>query len=654
MGQISIQNVACQLGHRMVLSGAAAELHSGEIVGIVGPNGCGKTTLLRLIMGEIQPDSGTITRSRGMEVGYLSQEPSLAPDRTLHDEVLSAFAEVLSLEQRMHALSERIAAQHDGPDAAALLSEYDRLTSQFIAAGGYTYERRLREILGGLGFAESDHGLPVRVLSGGQKCRAALARLLLQDSTYLLLDEPTNHLDIDAVRWLEKFLAGHHGGAAIISHDRYLLDRVAQRILEIDRGAIRAYPGNYTNFARTRERNRLTQERRYDQDRAFIEKERDFIARHMAGQRSKEARGRRTRLQRQIEAGELVLERPGQRRSFSLEFGWESADAGGPLAHAGRTVIETAAVSKAYGARVLFSELSVQIGGTTRMGITGPNGTGKTTLLKVLLGQVEADGGTVRVDPRAAIGYYAQESSGLDENSTVLQSVLDARPGMAEPQARSLLGHFLFSGEDVFKRIGQLSGGEQSRVRLIRLMLAAPSVLVLDEPTNHLDIPSREALEAALEAFPGAILAVSHDRYFLDRIVTRLLVLRDGRHETSEGNYSDYVRRLEAAAAGAEAESSAGGKPRSENRGPRPAKSASARPGRGQADKRSLAELEARIHELQEIIRKQQELFADPAVYREKGRIESLRTEFERCQAELEELEAAWFERAEREDRTAS
>lgn len=640
MGTINIQNVSKQFGGQVVLDDVSVELCSGEIVGVVGPNGSGKTTLFRLITGELKPDAGAVTVSRGTDVGYLPQEPSVGLENSLHDEVLGAFADVLAMERRLQELSERMAEQHDGPRLEELMKQYDRATAQFIAAGGYTYETRLKEILGGLGFTEADRVLPVPVLSGGQKCRAALAKLLLQDTSYLLLDEPTNHLDIDAVRWLEKFLAGHHGGAAIISHDRYLLDRVAQRIIEIDQTRVTCYPGNYTNYAHAHRLRRLTQERQYEKDRAFIEKEQAFIAKHVAGQRGREARGRRKRLVRRLQRGEFALEKPAVKRQIRLGFKAE--------ARKGRIVVSVEDVAKRYDDKALFEGLSLEVGAGQRLGITGPNGTGKTVLLKLILGEAPADGGHIEVDPKAVIGYYAQEGEELDPQATVLSEITTARPAFSERQARSFLARFLFTGDDVFKSVGELSGGEQSRVRLAKLILASPDVLVLDEPTNHLDIPSREALEQALQEYAGTIIAVSHDRYFLDRIVKRLLVMRLCEHAQYEGNYSDYINRVEAQAESQRAAVAAErptGRKRAE-----PAVSSRDRTGcreRSRFHRLTLEELEAFIIQREEALREFEARFADPAVYRDAAAIARLRAEFETLRRELAEAEAAWEERVE-------
>lgn len=656
MSAISLKNVMRQFGGDVVIDDLSLELRAGEIVGLVGANGAGKTTLFRLITGELEPDKGTVTRSRGLRLGYLSQEPVVRQERTLHDEVASAFGEILDIEHRIHDISERVAQLSAGPEQDDLLSQLDRLQARFEAAGGYTMEARMGEILGGLGFSAADRDLPVSALSGGQRCRAALARLLLEEPEFLLLDEPTNHLDIDAVRWLEKYLAAHHGGVVIISHDRYLLDRLAERIVEVARGKASSYPGNYSNYVHVRDLRRLTQERQYEQDRAFIEKERDFIARHLAGQRTKEAQGRRTRLERKIADGELVLERPQQRRGVRFRFNAEG-DLKGEL-------LRAESLRKSYGERKLFSGLDLQLHAGQRLAITGPNGTGKSTLLKILLGEVAADEGTVRWDRAATLGYYAQESTSLDPQSTVLEEIRRDRPELSEAQARSILGAFLFTGDDAFKPLGKLSGGEQSRVRLIRLILSQPDVLILDEPTNHLDIASREALEEALIDFPGTIVAVSHDRYFLDRIAQRLLVMRPEGHRFFTGNYSDYIETLEREQESARAATESARLVASGTAGAREAKAiasgtrkldaASAETTddplareRAEYDRYSIDEIEVFIYEQEQEIARLNEVFADPATYRDPEKIADLQDRLDDARHKLAVLQSAWDERVE-------
>ena len=650
MGLIRVQNVTKQFGGQVVLNDVSVEFSTGHVVGLVGPNGAGKTTLFKLITGQLAPDLGTVTLSKGLEVGYLPQEPEVAEGQTLHDEVLSVFADVLALEQKLQGISEQMAAQPAGPALDELMQQYDRTTARFEAAGGYTYEQRLGEILGGLGFSQADYKLPMAALSGGQKCRAALAKLLLQESQFLLLDEPTNHLDIDAVRWLEKFLAGHHGGAVIVSHDRYLLDRLAERIVEVEGARLRSFPGNYTNYVQTKAVRQLTQDRQFVNDRAFIQKEREFIAKHMGKQRTAEAKGRLKRLERRLAAGEFTLERTSQREKIKIRFG--EADR---QVTAGKDVLSVRGLSKAYGEKRLFTDLSLTVPAGSRLGITGPNGTGKTTLLKIVLGQVRADAGEFDLDVKASVGYYAQEATELDPNRTVVQEILTVRQEWLESHARSYAARFLFRGEDPFKRVSQLSGGEQSRVRLMKIILANPNLLILDEPTNHLDIASREVLEEALLEFPGTIIAVSHDRYFLDRICDHLLVMRSNEHALYDGNYSYYIRQVEAEresaamAAGAEKRPKAAKGGKTPRGGGQDAAAAVEKPQRTRFHKLRLEELEQLIIDLETRLMELHERFGEPELYHDATGVSELREEFDAVQAELAEAEQEWNARAERE-----
>ena len=636
MGLIQLQGVRKQLGGRVVLDDLTLELHSGEKVGLVGPNGAGKTTIFKLIAGLLTPERGTVTLSRGLDVGYLPQEPQIEAGRTLHDEVLSAFADLLELEKKLHELSKEMESAAPGAALDDLMSRYDRTNGEFVAGGGYNYEQRLEAILHGLGFSPGDYLKPMTVLSGGQKCRAALAKLLLAESQFLLLDEPTNHLDIDAVRWLEKFLATHRGGAVIISHDRYLLDRVADRIVAVDGGSAKSYAGNYSAYIKQRDLDRLTQDREYEKNKEFIDKERAFIAKHIGSQRTAEAKGRRTRLERRLKAGEFTLERPSEQRRVSIRF----EDGGKSLE--GREVVEIVKLAKAFGEHKLFADLSLKVPADQRLGITGPNGTGKSTLLKILLGQVTADAGTCRLEPKATVGYFAQDTGDLDPNRTIVEEILSVRRDLKEAGARSYAARFLFRDEDSFKLIGLLSGGEQSRVRLMKLILTAPQLLMLDEPTNHLDIQSREVLEEALLDFAGTIIAVSHDRYFLDRLCNRLMVLRPEGHGIYDGNYSAYIEQVEQERTAAEAVATkAKSAPRGGEKPVKPGKAKS------RFAKMKVEAIEKFIVESEAKLEAVNARFADPKLYADAAAVAKLKAEFEAIKAELKEAEAEWYARGE-------
>ncbi len=634
MAAVTIRNVTKQFGDQLVLENVSLELRTGETVGLVGANGAGKTTLFRLIAGEIPPDIGSITRSRGLEIGFLKQEPDIELEGTLRDEVGSAFAGLLALEDRLHDVADKIAACTGSDALSALMETYERINAQFISAGGLRLETKLNEVLGGLGFAPADYTRPMSTLSGGQKCRAALAKLLLGDQGFLLLDEPTNHLDIDTVRWLEKFLAGHRGGAVIVSHDRYLLDRLCDRTIEIDRAKVANFPGNYSNYAKTKDIRLLTQQRQFQKDSEFIKKEQAFIAKHIAAQRPKQARGRRTRLKRRLKAGEFVTEKPRARRSPRFAFEKTRTEAS--------TVLRCDQLGMHYDDNVLFTDLTFQAAAGTRFGITGPNGTGKTTLLKIILGEVTPSSGTIALDPMLNLGYYAQEHTYLDPDRPIVEEIRAACPELTEQDARSLLGRYLFTGDEVFKPLGSLSGGEQSRVRLAKLILQAPDVLILDEPTNHLDIPSLEALEEALLEFPGTIIVVSHDRYLLDRVVDRLLVIRREGHALYEGNYSFYIEQVELKRATDKAEQPPPRKKR--KRTTAADRKAGSRP--SPYDRLSIEEIEALIIEHETQLAALNERFGDPAVYKDPEALAELRRQVNAVIKGLADVDAAWQERA--------
>ena len=640
MAVVSLTQITKQFGPHIVLEDCSFDLHPGETVGLVGTNGAGKTTLFRVIAGELEPDMGAVSRSRSLEIGYLKQEPEILADRPMRDEVGSAFADLLDMEHRLHQLSEEIAARSDDPALPELLRRYDSLHERFIAAGGHTFEARIDEIIGGLGFTQADRALPMSKLSGGQRCRVSLAKVLLRDAELLLLDEPTNHLDIDAVRWLERFLASHRGGAVVISHDRYLLDRVSDRVVEMADRTVTSYPGNYTNYVHVKALRQLTQERQFAKDQAFLAKERAFIDKHMAGQRTKEAKGRRARLERRMAAGEFVTETEKSKRTAKIRF--QNTDM------RGGSVLRLEELAMHFGEKRLFEDVSFEVLSGQRIGITGPNGTGKSTLLKIVLGQLDAAGGSAWLDPKRTVGYYAQEPAALDPERTVLEEIRSACPDLTELAARTFLGSFLFSGDDVFKVLGNLSGGEQSRVRLATLILKCPDLLILDEPTNHLDIPSREALEDALTNFPGTVLVVSHDRYFLDRVVERLLVIRPEGHKLYEGNYTFYIEKIEQQRAAQEqAAASAAAAQRAKAKKQRAAEE-SAKPKRrtAQYDHMSVDAIEEMMIEREERLAALGERFGDPEICKNPDALADLQDEIHAIEQEVALLDEAWHERA--------
>ena len=634
MAAVTLHDVVKSYDGQIVLDGLTLDLNKGEKVGLIGANGSGKTTLFRLVAGLERPDSGTITTNRDLRVGYLPQAPNFAVDATLLDVVREVFADHRRLEAELVELSQRIAEVHGTPREPALLRKYDRLHAEFESGGGYGYEVRLREILGGLGLPPELYGRPVRMLSGGEKCRAALTRLLLTESDLLLLDEPTNHLDIDATRWLEKYLAGHQGGAVIISHDRYLLDRVVTKIIELENHRTTVYPTNYTNYAEAKRVRQLQAVREYEQQSTWLAHQREYIDRvRYRKDTAKQARGRQKYLDRMESDGRMLEKPKSAGAGMTLRFD--------PHRTGGNMVIRCEAASKSFGDTVLIKNLTFEMTRGEKVGIIGPNGVGKTTLLRMLFKETEPDEGEVRLFETLTIGYYAQEHRELAPDQSVIEAVRSSRPDVKEPEARTFLALFLFCGDDVFKRVGDLSGGERSRVILARLVWTNPQVLILDEPTNHLDIPAREALEAALRLFPGSILIVSHDRYFLDRVADRLLVLPErGRYELVDGNWSAYAAKL------AEREQSA----RDEQARNRARATPSGRRGSSTPKKKSRSKYSAqRIQELEtQIINAEARLqefeaaFADSSSMKDANKAQSLHAEYNELTLELKDLNDRW------------
>ncbi len=644
MALVSIRDTTKSYGPKVVLENVTLDIQRGDKAGLIGANGAGKTTVFKLITGEVRADYGSVTKARGLRVGYLPQEPDLEASASLIDEVRSVFDAVRTLEHRMHELSEDMARHHDSAELDRIMAEYDTMRAKFEAAGGYTYRTRVREVLGGLGFEPRDYELPVSALSGGQKCRASLAKLLLQDTDLLLLDEPTNHLDMEATRWLEKWLAGFMGSVVIISHDRYLLDRVVRKIIEVENRKLRVFSSNYTGYAEAKRTQLLHAVREYEQQQEWLAHQKEFIARMKGAKDSaKQARGRQLYLDRMERDGKILDKPEAIRDKMRLEF--KPADRGGEM------VLRCEDAAKRYDDRVLFEGFDLEVCRGQKVGIMGPNGSGKTTLLKMAMGQVEPDEGEVRLFENLTVGYYDQEHEALNHKGVVIEELHALRPEASEQQVRSYLAGFLFRGDEVFKRIGDLSGGEQSRVLLAMLVWTAPHVLILDEPTNHLDIPSREVLEEALQQYEGTVILVSHDRYFLDRVIGRLVVLHgEGRSEIQTGNYSDYIRRQdEAAVAQAAAEAKAQAQAAAPKKGKRRGKSPARQ--RLAADespwaRKSLEDLEALIVQAEERLAELDVDFASEETYRDAERARGLRAEYDRLQAELEEMNRVWEQHA--------
>lgn len=496
-------------------------------IGLVGPNGAGKSTLLRILAGLESADAGQVTRQRGLRLVYVAQDPPMASGQTVFEATIQALAEVRAWGEKLEQLAKELAESRDPAEQAALLATYEQLSTRFEAAGGYELEVRARQVLFGLGFSEDQLAWPVEQLSGGQRTRLALAQALLSDSDLLLLDEPTNHLDSAALDWLEQFLQRWHGAVIVVAHDRYFLDRVTQRILELAFGRLEEYPGNYSQYLEERSRRFAQRRAAYEAQQAYIFKEEAFIQRYRAGQRAREARGRATKLAR-LER----LERPQGFATWQLRLASSQSS---------EVVLQTTPLQIGYPNRPLFETPELVLPRGERIAIFGPNGAGKTTLLRTLLGEIPPLAGAIRFGRRVKPAYLPQDPQ-LNPQYTVLETV-QQHSAFSDEQARSWCARFSFEGEEVFQPVATLSGGERRRLALALLSLQQPNLLLLDEPTNHLDLLSREGLEAVLAEFDGTILFVSHDRYFIDRLATRLWVIEASRLYEFFGNYTAYRQR---------------------------------------------------------------------------------------------------------------
>ena len=516
-----------------VFGGIDVRIEGGDRIGFVGANGAGKTTLLRILAGAEAPTGGDVFRKRGLSVGYLPQDPPLPGDDTLHGAMLRVFEPLRAQGAELAKLEHRLADASGRDDGAynALLEEYGHAQTAFEMAGGYTFETRIRQVLGGLGFNEDEHDKRLAFLSGGERTRALLAQLLLLEPDLLLLDEPTNHLDLEAVEWLEETLLHWRGALVVVAHDRYFLDKVASRIWDMNYGVIETYRGNYTAFHGQREMRRERQRREWESQQEFVEKTEEFIRRNLAGQRTKEAQGRRTRLERFLH--DEAIDRPQETKQIRLGLTTQ--------VRSGDLVLATKDLAVGYD-RPLFYCPDVEVRRGDRVALIGPNGAGKTTLLKTILGPLPPLHGKVRFGASVQVGYLAQAQAGLDPDETVLDSILDVQ-NLPISQARSFLGQFLFSGDDVFRPIGTLSGGQRSRVALARLTLQGANFLLLDEPTNHLDLDTQEILESVLRQFPGTILLVTHDRYLVQALATHIWRVAGDELRVHKGNYEEYLRQ---------------------------------------------------------------------------------------------------------------
>ncbi|WP_010494495.1 ribosomal protection-like ABC-F family protein [Paenibacillus elgii] len=646
---LQVSNITKSYGVSTVLSNISLQIEARERIGLVGVNGAGKSTLLQIIAGELSYDSGSIFKAKETKIGYLKQNSGLTSDRSIWNELMSVFDRLLEMEEELR----RLEARMSDPDVLAdekkteeTMRRYAELSDAFRERGGYEIEARIRGILSGMGFGHMDPATPVQTLSGGQKTRLALAKMLLEAPDLLLLDEPTNHLDIPTLTWLEQYLRSYPGAILVVSHDRYFLDSLVGAIYEIERTSSRRYTGNYSRYIELKAADYEVQLKQYEKQQEEISKMEDFIQRNLVrASTTKRAQSRRKALDKMERLDKPLGEL--KRASFSFEV----------EAPTGREVLDVRGLSVSYDRqKPLAQGITFQLRRGDTAALIGPNGIGKSTLLKTLIGQHTQDRGAFDWGTNVKIGYYDQEQTGLNPSQTVLEEVWNAFPHLEEARIRTVLGNFLFSGEDVFKKVGSLSGGEKARVALAKLMLQKANVLILDEPTNHLDLYSKEVLESALIEYEGTLLFISHDRYFLNKMAENMLEMDKDGVTIYLGNYDDYVekkqelaemeqQRLAEAASRGGAEGSA---------------AKTAEPGTGndyeagkQAKReerirqRKLEQLEQQIAQLEEAIGGLEAELTDPDVYNNYVLVQEKNAALEAKREQLAECYEQWEQLAE-------
>ncbi|MFD0671361.1 ABC-F family ATP-binding cassette domain-containing protein [Cohnella sp. GCM10027633] len=634
-----------------VLDGITLLVNERDRIGLVGVNGAGKSTLLKVLAGELRADFGSVSKAKDLRIGYLAQNGGLQGHKTIMEEMTSAFGPLLDQERSLREMEGRIADPAELENEAryeTLLSQYAEASEKFKEAGGYEMGNRTRSVLHGMGFGGFSPDTEVASLSGGQRTRLALARLLLVQPDLLLLDEPTNHLDIDTLTWLEQYLRGYNGAMVIVSHDRYFLDAIVTSVIEIERNAATRYTGNYTRYMELKAASFEQQMKLYEAQRKEIARMEDFVQRNLVrASTTRRAQSRRNALER-IER----LERPGSLRQANFSFTTER--------RSGKEVLRvtSAAAAPKPDMAPLFSGVTFDAKRGERLALLGPNGVGKTTLLRALIDKLPLRAGAVEWGAGVSIGYYDQEQRELNPNNTVLEELWSAFPMQPEAEIRTVLGNFLFSGEDVRKKVSSLSGGEKARVALSKLMLRKANVMVMDEPTNHLDLMSREVLEAALDEYDGTLLFVSHDRYFLNRIADRIVELKvDGvRHFL--GNYDEMVTKKQEMLAW-EAANPPGDKGTPSSGAPSPAGGGSAGSSSSQppandyeaekqlkreerAKQRKREQAEADIAKLEQLLESLELEMASPEIVIDYMKLRDKQAEVDRTKAALDETYATW------------
>ena len=636
---LSCQGISKSFGEKVILEDASFHIEEREKAALIGNNGAGKTTLLRIIMEEIHADAGQVVLAKDKRIGYLAQYQDVQGHLSVYEELLSTKQYIIDMEERLRAMEVQM-KNASGEELDRLMNSYTRLTHEFELENGYAYKSELMGVLNGLGFTEEDFTKQVATLSGGQKTRVALGKLLISKPDILLLDEPTNHLDMESIAWLETYLLNYPGAVFIVSHDRYFLDKVVTKVIEIDAGQVRMYAGNYSAYAEKKAQLRdaqykayLTQQREIKHQEAVIVKLKSFNR-----EKSIKRAESREKMLNKIQRIDKPIEVQSQMR-LSLE----------PRVVSGNDVLTVEDLAKSFPQQKLFSNISFQIKRGERVALIGNNGTGKTTMLKILNGLLDADAGSFSLGAKVQIGYYDQEHHVLHAEKTIFEEISDTYPTLTETQIRNMLAAFLFTGDDVFKVISSLSGGERGRVSLAKLMLSEANFLILDEPTNHLDIASKEILEEALNSYTGTVLYVSHDRYFINQTATRILDLTNQSVVNYIGDYDYYLEKKEELTekyAPSAQEATEEAKEETPSEGKLTWQQQKEEQARKRKQENELKKVEKRIEELETRDKEIDDTLVLPDVCTNVGRCAELSREKDKIQAELEELYEKWEELA--------
>lgn len=626
------QDLEQRFGGNTIFSNISFSVPDNARIGLVGPNGAGKTTLLKIMTGQQEPTSGQFTINKGLKVGYIAQENGLDEDKTIWDEMLTVFNDLIEKNKKITKMQEQIA---DHPEDEDLLKRYDQLAYDFEQEGGFTYQAEIMSILNGFNFKENTWNKVIGTLSGGEKTRLAFVKLLLQKPPVLLLDEPTNYLDLDTLDWLEAFLKNYQGAIITVSHDQYFLDHLANQIFELNFGKLTTFKGNYSQYVKERELMDSQQEAAYEKQQEKIKKEEEFIQKNLVrASTTKRAQSRRKVLDKMER-----IKPPKHKQKVRINFTSERPS--------GKEVLIAKDLTIGYPDKVMVSDIDFQVNKNDRVAIIGPNGIGKSTLLKTIMKKLEPKDGSIKYGASLDIGYYDQELQSLDPSKTVLDTIWDRHKTMPEKDVRSILASFLFTAEDIDKTVGQLSGGQKARLTLTVLSLEKDNFLLMDEPTNHLDIEAKEVLEEALDNYDGTLLFVSHDRYFINELANKIISVRDGHAKIYNGNYSYYLdEKAKQAAAAQEAEAQTAEAETtpaaSQNKGKLSYQEQKARDSQKRKLERAVSDAEAKIEKLEAEEKEIQTEMANPDIAASFEKLGPLQEKLSAVQKQLDQANNDW------------